>query len=165
MDLPVSGTFFMNAMSTMGLLETGKYFVVMMSSIESDAANYFGFNVNRGSVSTFQSFCWVLNIFQFDFSVKFKKRKPKCLCELAPRGQKIRGHPHNSQKMHCKSLTGDNFLNVYWIRIWLLKELLSPVNLSPVNLLLSPVNLLQVQSMVTWIFLTNVSKIGDGKIE
>ncbi|CCD63635.3 Receptor-type guanylate cyclase gcy-11 [Caenorhabditis elegans] len=50
LDLPVSGTFFMNAMSTMGLLETGKYFVVMMSSIESDAANYFGFNVNRGNM-------------------------------------------------------------------------------------------------------------------
>ncbi|CAI2357546.1 unnamed protein product [Caenorhabditis sp. 36 PRJEB53466] len=44
---PASGTFFMNVLSTMGLLETGQYFVVMIGSVDSDSTKYFGFNTNR----------------------------------------------------------------------------------------------------------------------
>uniref|UniRef100_A0A1I7U042 guanylate cyclase n=1 Tax=Caenorhabditis tropicalis TaxID=1561998 RepID=A0A1I7U042_9PELO len=47
LQYPAMGTFFMNALSTMGLLETGKFFVIMMGPINFDASNYFSFNTNR----------------------------------------------------------------------------------------------------------------------
>ncbi|EFO97284.1 CRE-GCY-11 protein [Caenorhabditis remanei] len=47
LQYPVAGTYFMNVMSSLGLLETGKYFVVMMGPVDSDSANYFSFNTNR----------------------------------------------------------------------------------------------------------------------
>lgn len=48
LQLPTAGTLFMSVLSTLGLLETGKYFVVMMGPIDSDATKYFAFNANRG---------------------------------------------------------------------------------------------------------------------
>uniref|UniRef100_A0A8R1IFC4 Receptor ligand binding region domain-containing protein n=1 Tax=Caenorhabditis japonica TaxID=281687 RepID=A0A8R1IFC4_CAEJA len=44
---PISGTFFMNVLSSMGLLETGKYFVIMMGPVNSDYNSYYTFNTNR----------------------------------------------------------------------------------------------------------------------
>ncbi|CAO4383407.1 unnamed protein product [Caenorhabditis nigoni] len=47
LQFPSAGTYFMHVLSTLGLLETGKFFVVMMGPIEADTANYFSFNTNR----------------------------------------------------------------------------------------------------------------------
>ncbi|EGT44749.1 hypothetical protein CAEBREN_05486 [Caenorhabditis brenneri] len=44
---PPFGNVFLTAMATMGLLESGQFFVVMMSQIDIDADYYFSFNVNR----------------------------------------------------------------------------------------------------------------------
>ncbi|CAI5455329.1 unnamed protein product [Caenorhabditis angaria] len=49
LQLPVAGQLFLHTMSNLGLLETGKYFVIMMGPLAADKAKYFSFNMNRGS--------------------------------------------------------------------------------------------------------------------
>ncbi|CAB3400613.1 unnamed protein product [Caenorhabditis bovis] len=47
MDYPGPTQLFMNVMSSMGLLETGRYFVIIIGTVQSDYLLYFSFNRNR----------------------------------------------------------------------------------------------------------------------